>query len=354
MKIPDLNLTDFSDNLCFACGVDNPIGLKLKPVYDGEKVRAEFIPGKYHQGWKDVTHGGILCTVLDEVTAYAIICHGIDYGVTAKSELRFKHVAPIGQPIQASAWATRVTKRLVETEGMLALNDGTVIARGKSIFYVWRLSGKTILWDMDGVITDSGSFHFAAWQEAFAKRGVKLSREDFIRLFGAKNDYIIHSILGTDITQEDLTAMIEEKNKSFRRKIDGNIKPLPGAIKLLDTIKKGNFKQALVTSAPKENIAMVNDELHLEGYFNCIISGSDVAESKPNPQIYLKAAERLEAKPADCVVIEDSPLGVSGARTAGMRCLAVASTRPRQLLEQADMIVDSLEDVDLITLIHRV
>ena len=353
MEIPKLDV-EYSARLCFACGEDNPIGLKLKPIYDGEKVRAEFTPGEYHQGWDNAVHGGILYTLLDEVTAYAILCHGIHFGVTAKSEVRFKQVAPIKEPIQISAWVTKLTRRLVETKGVLALKDNTVIAEGSSLFYVFARSKKTILWDMDGVIADSNSFHFAAWQETFAKRGAKFTKEDFTRLFGTRNDFVIRSILGGELSEEDIKTIAQEKETSFRGKAKGNIKPFPGVIKLLDMIKKGNFKLALVSSAPQENIDLISKELDIGGYFDCIVYGQEVAESKPSSQIYLLAAQKLGAEPKDCVVIEDSPFGVKAAKAAGTKCLAVTNTHPRQELEEADKVVDSLEEVDLITLIQRV
>jgi len=355
MRIPKPDLAESpSSRLCFACGEDNPIGLKLRPVYDGEKVRAEFTAGEFYQGWENVIHGGIVCTLLDEITAYAMLCRGIDFGVTAKSEVRFKSPAPIGEPIEISAWVTKLRKRLVETSGLLALKDGTVIAEGNSEFYVWRRSKKTFLWDMDGVITDSASFHLAAWQETFAKRGSKFNKDDFTKFFGTRNDFIIHSVLGRKLGQKDVATIAEEKEENFRHRIKGNIKPLPGVIKLLNTIKQGSFKLGLASSAPKENIDLVNSELDLQKYFDCIISGREVAESKPSPQIYLLAAQKLGAEPGDCVVIEDSPFGVKAAKTAGMRCLAVTNTHSEQDLQEADRLVNSLENVDLITLIRRV
>ncbi len=353
MQIPRIDVPDeLSLRLCFACGEDNPIGLRLKPVYDGEKVTAEFTPTEHHQGWLNITHGGILYTLLDEVTAYTILCHGIEFGVTAKSEVRFKHVAPIGQPLQVSAWATKVTRRLVETRGVIALKDGTVVAEGESLFYSWKFSSKAFLWDMDGVISDSGQFHFAAWQETFGKRGIGFSQQDFARLFGSRNDFIIRQVMGEKLSEEEVTAMVQEKEACYRARARGQIRPLPGVIKLLETIKKGNFRLALASSAPKENIDLANAELDLEKYFDVIISGTQVAESKPSPQIYLLAAKELGAEPRHCLVIEDSPLGVKGAKAAGMKCLAVTNTHPEQVLRGADRIVDSLEEIDLITLIR--
>jgi beta-phosphoglucomutase len=353
MEIPRLDVENTA-RLCFACSQENPIGLKLQPVHDGEKVIAEFTAGKFHQGWNDVVHGGILYTLLDEVTAYAMLCHGIEFGVTAKSEIRFKQVAPLNEPIRASAWVTKLTKRLVEAKGVLTLKDNTVIVDGDFLFYVWRQSKKAILWDMDGVIADSSAFHFAAWQEAFAKRGIKFTKEDFTKLFGTRNDFIIGSIMGKELPGGDVKIIVREKEENFRRKATGSIKPFPGVVRLLNAIKRGNFKLGLVSSAPKENIDLVLRELNLEGIFECVVFGQEVSESKPSPQIYLLAARKLGATPNDCLAIEDSPLGVKAAKTAGMKCLAIANTHPRQELEGADKIVDSLENMDLIALLTRV
>ncbi len=353
MEIPKLDV-EYTAQFCFACSQENPIGLKLKPVQDGEKVTAEFTAGKFHQGWDNIIHGGILYTLLDEVTAYAILCHGIELAVTARSEIRFKQLAPINEPIQASAWVTKSTKRLVEAKGVLSLNDNTVIVDGNFLFYVLRQSKKTILWDMDGVISDSYSFHLAAWQETFAKKGIQFTEADFTRLFGARNDFIIGYVLGKEVSERDVKIMVQEKEDAFRQKATGCIKPFPGAVRLLNALRKGGFRLGLVTSAPRENIDLALGELGLAGVFNCIVFGQEVAESKPNPQIYLLAAKKLQATPDDCTVIEDSPLGVKAAKTAGMKCLAVTNTHRRENLREADTVVDSLQNVDLITLLMRV
>jgi HAD superfamily hydrolase (TIGR01509 family) len=353
MEIPKLDV-DYTAQFCFACSQQNPIGLKLKPIQDGERVTAEFTAGKFHQGWGNVIHGGILYTLLDEVTAYAMLCRGIELGVTAKSEIRFRQLAPINQPIQASAWVTRLTKRLVEVRGELSLKDSTVIVDGNFLFYVLRQSKKTVLWDMDGVISDSYSFHFAAWQETFARRSVDFTKEDFTGLLGSRNDFIIGSVMGKQLPERDVKSMAREKEEAFRQKATGRIKPFPGVVALLNALKKGNFKLGLVSSAPMENIDLTLSELDLTGTFNCIVSGQDVSESKPSPQIYLLATESLRTAASDCVVIEDSPLGVKAAKTAGMKCLAVTNTHRRESLREANTIVDSLENVDLITLLMRV
>jgi HAD superfamily hydrolase (TIGR01509 family) len=352
MEIPKLDV-DYTAQFCFACSQQNPIGLKLKPVQDGQKVTAEFTAGKFHQGWGNIIHGGILYTLLDEVTAYAMLCRGIELGLTAKSEIRFKQLAPINEPIRASAWVTRFTKRLVEVRGELSLKDSTVIVDGNFLFYVLRQSKKTVLWDMDGVISDSYRFHFDGWRKTFARRSLEFAEEDFIDLFGSRSDFIIGSVMGKQVPKRIVKSMIREKEEAFRRNATGRIKPFPGVVALLDSLKKGNFKLGLVSSAPMENIELALGELNLTGAFDCIVSDQDVTESKPSPQIYLLAAEKLRSLPSDCVVIEHSPLGVKAAKTAGMKCVAVTNTHHQQQLPEADKVFDSLEDVDLITLLMR-
>lgn len=353
MEIPKFD-DDYTARLCFACSQENPIGLKLKPVQEGERVTAQFTAGRFHQGWDDIVHGGILYTLLDEVTAYAMLCHGIELGVTAKSEIRFKQVAHINEPIKASAWVTKLTRRLVETRGVLTLKDDSVIAEGNFLFYVWKHARKAILWDMDGVICDSYSFHFAAWQEAFARRGIELAETDFTRLFGTRNDFIVSTVMGRDLPEQDVKAMVKQKEEAFRRKGRGNVKPFPGALTLLSILKARSFKQGLASSAPRENIDLVLGELNLAGLFDCVVFGQEVSESKPSPQIYLLAAEKLQVTPGDCLVIEDSPYGVRAAKSAGMKCLAITNTHHREDLGEADRVVESLQDVDLITLLTRV
>ena len=142
MQLPQPKIGDITGSLCFACGKDNPIGLKLQFAEDEGIIKGEFTPGEFHQGWPGVTHGGILCTLLDEAGGYAVIYAGLNC-VTAKSEIRFANMAPTDEPIQISAQITKKTSRLVETEATLSLKGGTIIARSSSLWYVVKKSKAT-------------------------------------------------------------------------------------------------------------------------------------------------------------------------------------------------------------------
>ncbi|MBC8429388.1 MAG: HAD family phosphatase [Dehalococcoidia bacterium] len=208
-----------------------------------------------------------------------------------------------------------------------------------------KIEAKAVIWDMDGVIADTAPYHLSAWQEVFQEMGVKFTKEDFRHSFGQRNDTIIRNTLGEETSQEKIDAISGKKEASFRRRIEQNLKPLPGVIKLITSLKKHGFKIALASSAPIENIQLLSTGLGIENYFQTIISDKDVTEGKPSPQGFLLAAQRLGVEPKKCIVIEDSVAGVTAAKRAGMHCLAITNTHPRRSLKQAEFIVDTLEAV---------
>ncbi len=204
---------------------------------------------------------------------------------------------------------------------------------------------RAVIWDMDGVIADTAPFHLKTWQETFRKRGVKFTEEDFRHIFGQRSDAIVRNTLGGVISQDEVDAIVKKKNRDFRNAARHNIKSLPGAIKLIELLIKHGFKIALASSAPIENIQLLTEALGINNLFHSIISGRDVSQSKPSPQLFLLAAQRLGVEPKNCVVIEDAIAGVTAAKKAGMHCIAVTNTSPRESLKEADLIVDSLVSV---------
>ena len=210
-----------------------------------------------------------------------------------------------------------------------------------------RDEAKAVIWDMDGVVADTASYHFRAWQEVFQKQGVDFTEEDFKKSFGQRNDTIIRSTMGDGVSQDEMDGISSEKEESFRQRMRQNLKPLPGVIKLIKSLAKRGFRLALASSAPIANIQLITRGLDINSYFQHIISAEDVTEGKPNPQVFLLAARRLGIKPANCIVIEDAVAGVAAAKRAGMHCLAITNTHPKVSLIEADLIVDTLETVSV-------
>ena len=206
---------------------------------------------------------------------------------------------------------------------------------------------KAVIWDMDGVIVDSGPYHCRAWQYVFHKRGVEFTEEDFQHHFGQRNDTIIRSIMGDDVSLDVMADIAEEKEAKYRELVGQNIKAQPGAIELIETLGKDGFGMAIGSSAPMENIQLILQALDIEKCFQAIVYGREVTEGKPSPQVFLLAAEKLGVKPENCIVIEDAVAGVAGAKKAGMKCIAVTATHDKEKLVQADIVVDSLITVSL-------
>jgi beta-phosphoglucomutase len=202
---------------------------------------------------------------------------------------------------------------------------------------------KAVLWDLDGVLVDTAPFHFQAWQELFRSVGKGFADGDFRRTFGLRNDAILRDILG-ELAPAEEARLARRKEELYRAKADGRVRAMPGAIDLLRRLKQEGWKTAIVSSAPRENVRVLLRSLGLEEMFEAVVAEEDAPRGKPDPQGFLLAAEKLGVAPAECVVIEDAPGGLEAAKSGGMRCIGVTTSRPREALARADLVVDSLEE----------
>ena len=142
---PQLPTDTFKESeMCFACGPQNPIGLKLKFNWDGKEVKAEFTPGELYQGWSGLVHGGIISCLLDEAMSYAALYSGVN-SLTARMQVRFKRPLPIDEPLTVTGSVTRKTRRLVETRGEVRLADNTLVAESTATMYIFMIGKGTRL-----------------------------------------------------------------------------------------------------------------------------------------------------------------------------------------------------------------
>lgn len=203
---------------------------------------------------------------------------------------------------------------------------------------------QAILWDLDGVIVDSGQYHFRSYQWLLAQRGVEMSQQRFFsQMFGRRNWDILQDVLGP-LTEEEVHALAEQKEAKFRELVRGHITALPGAAELLRRAHEAGILQSIVSSTPRANIELIVETLGVGGYLDAIVGEEDSERGKPDPQPFTTAADRLGVAYERCVVIEDAPEGVAAGKAAGMRVIGVAITRPPERLAQADLVVDSLKD----------
>ena len=203
---------------------------------------------------------------------------------------------------------------------------------------------KGVLWDMDGVLVDTGEAHFQAWSQTLAERGIPFTLEQFQITFGMNNDGILRLLLGPELEPELITEIGERKERLFRQAIKGKARLLPGVGEWLGRLKARGIKQAIASSAPPANIDALVEELDLWSCFDAIVSGTGMP-GKPNPDVFLEAAKQIGVTPEQCVVVEDAVPGVQAARNAGMRCIAVTTTNEAGALAAADIIVNRLDEL---------
>jgi beta-phosphoglucomutase len=201
---------------------------------------------------------------------------------------------------------------------------------------------KAVLWDLDGTLIDSEEFHWQSWRETMRPEGVDLTYAQFLASFGQRNDRILPAWLGPDVDVARIRRIGEDKEAEYRRLAETHgLTPLPGARDWLAMLRATGWKQSIASSAPRVNVDMMLRVAGLEEYFDATVSADDVTIGKPDPQVFLKAAEKLAVPPARCIVVEDAPAGVEAAQRAGMRSVGV--TKNGQL--PADLVVRSLADL---------
>jgi beta-phosphoglucomutase len=201
---------------------------------------------------------------------------------------------------------------------------------------------RAVLWDLDGTLVDSEEFHWLSWRDTIRPEGVELTYAQFLASFGQRNDRIVPVWLGADVDPARMQRIGEDKEAEFRRLAEAHgLTLLPGAREWLASLRAAGWKQAIASSAPRINVEMMLRVAGLEGCLDAIVSADDVTIGKPDPQVFLKAAEKVHVPPSQCIVVEDAAAGVEGARRAGMRSVGV--TKNGRL--DADLFVTSLADL---------
>ncbi len=205
-----------------------------------------------------------------------------------------------------------------------------------------------VLFDLDGVIVDSEAISTEASEKVLADVGIVQTPQEKTDVFGKRtidNYRIAIEARGIDI---DPHALVRKKNRIFAEMIKGKLEPMEGVMSLLADLSDAKVPKAIVSSSPLERVNVSLEEVGLLMEFEIIISGDCCELGKPNPEPFLLAAERLNVKPSNCIVIEDAQAGIEAAKAGGMKVLAVKSPNTHgQDLTGADAIVESLTQVNL-------
>jgi len=207
-----------------------------------------------------------------------------------------------------------------------------------------------VIFDLEGTLIDILNGHVKAYDEVVARKyGLKFTREDMLKGYGMHPHRIIKEYLRRNgIDEGDCQKLADAKQALLRSKYRRELKVLPGAKKLLQELQDNGVQTALASSTPQQNVEFMLKDPGLWGYFQAIIVGEDVPEAKPKPHIFLLAAEKLGVDPGDCVVVEDSVVGLKAAKAAGMKTIAVLTGgQPKDEIsrEKPDILAKTLEEV---------
>lgn len=202
---------------------------------------------------------------------------------------------------------------------------------------------KAIIFDMDGVLIDSEMAHKESEITALAQHGFHVTEEDLMPYVGANRAAFERGLEATFNQKVDWPSVFATKDEIFY-KLMQNVKPVPGVLELVDATKN-KYKLGLATSSVRRFMNFIADKFNYQHRFQTMVCGEDIVNSKPHPEIFLKAAERLQVPPQQCIAIEDSINGIRSAKAAGMFVIGITTTFPRQTLQQADLVIDHFDEI---------
>lgn len=220
-----------------------------------------------------------------------------------------------------------------------------------------EFNGYGVLWDVDGTLVDTAALHFAAWQRLAEDLNSSFDEAQFAATFGRRNPEIIREIFDPNYTDADVDRLGTQKEDYYRAAArETGIELLPGVRDLLAQLQVAGFKQAIGSSAPRGNLDLLMELTSINQYFEAIVSMEDTTRGKPDPQVFLIAAQKLGIAPEKCVVMEDAPAGVQAAKAAGAKAIGLTFVghHPTSRLEEAgaDLVVRTFEDISVETVRH--
>ncbi|MBI5150836.1 MAG: HAD family phosphatase [Candidatus Omnitrophica bacterium] len=211
------------------------------------------------------------------------------------------------------------------------------------------ISAQAIIFDMDGVITNTMPDHFHSWKTVLKSIGIPVTYYDVYCREGQQGIRSVKEICvqyGKSVSKHQAHRILREKEILFKKIVRSRF--ITGARTLVKKLHRDKFRLALVTGTSRHEMERILPRPVRE-LFEVVVTGNDVHHGKPHPEPYLKSLKKLNVQPARAVVIENAPFGIRSAKKAGLRCLALETSLPRKYLEGADAIFASISELE-----HRV
>ena len=214
---------------------------------------------------------------------------------------------------------------------------------------------KAAIFDLDGVIVDTAKFHFLAWKRLASELGFEFTEKDNERQKGVSRMQSLEILLEvggfSDLSEEKKQEMTTKKNQWYKEYLY-EMTPaelLPGAEEFLKYLRLKGIKISLASAS--KNAPIILEKLNITNLFDAIVDGNSVSKAKPDPEVFLKAAEKLGIDPSECFVFEDAQAGVEGAKNAGMRVVGIGK---RKILQEADIVVNGFLEIEPVTLLSHI
>jgi beta-phosphoglucomutase len=205
---------------------------------------------------------------------------------------------------------------------------------------------KAAVFDMDGVLVDNMHTHFLAWKEFFTGYGVSISEQDFkTKLSGRTSVDTVRLLLGDKVREEDIDMLVRKKETRYRDIVAKSLTPVGGAVEFVRALKREGFMVAVATSADKNGFEFTIGRLGIMDCIDAVAKAEDITHPKPHPEVFLKAAEKLGVRPAECVVFEDSHSGVAAAKAAGMKVVLVMTSHPQEEFDNINKAIKDFTDM---------
>jgi beta-phosphoglucomutase family hydrolase len=208
---------------------------------------------------------------------------------------------------------------------------------------------KAVIFDMDGVLAETEHIHIEAERQTMLKHGVHISEDELHKYTGTTAKQMFTELIARYRLDATFEEMFDEKEKiMFKLLEEDTPQPTNGVIALLNKLKEKRVKLAVASSSHKRLVHYVLGKLGITQLFDSIISAEDVIHGKPDPEIFLMSAKRLNVSPAECLVVEDAKLGVEAAKEAKMKCLGYKNPHSgNQDLSRADIVTDDFSSLDV-------
>ncbi|HEY2583230.1 MAG TPA: HAD family phosphatase, partial [Mucilaginibacter sp.] len=203
------------------------------------------------------------------------------------------------------------------------------------------------IFDMDGTLIDNTPYHFKSWQALFKKynKGDLTKETYYTEISGVPVMETIKRLFGVDHDEARLKALLNEKEEFYRQSYAPFVSPINGLENFLTELKDAGVKMAMATSATVQDIDFILNRIPIRDDFAEIVNSTMVSKPKPNPQIFLKAAEKLDMPASKCVVFEDSLAGIKAANGAGMKVVAITTSHTAAELHPVDLVIHDYSEL---------